>query len=592
MFILPHLKGLTAGNIGSAAFKNARLDLKFATNKSLIDSISGNNLVSFTRASSGTYVGSDGLIKTAVTNLLLRSEEFDNASWTKQSSVSVSANTTISPDGALTADTVTADQSLGIFQSVAATVSTTYTNSVYVKAGTATAMMLRDDTGAGRHIVFNPSTGVITATSGTLVSSGSQALNNGWYRYFMTYVADATTVRGIIRPNSAGSAQTFIAWGAQIEQASALGDYVPTVAAINSAPRFDHKPTTGESLGLLVEEARTNLLLQSNQFDTTWTNSNSSDTAAAGTAPDGTNTAWELKDTLDASPTAHTIQQSVSFTSGITYSLSLWMKAGTVAEGGIALPSAAFGAVLINRINLSTGAVISSSGSTTTVVTPFPAGWYRITLTATATATASGNVQIRPMNGGTTYTGTGNGTILIWAAQIEAGAFPTSYIPTTSATVTRAADVASITGANFSSFYNQTEGTVFAEANVLSSSYSTGVLWDLGAGGAFGSTEYIGWIGTGWQLGPNTAPINVASSVSATLPSKTAAAIKLNNSIISASGLLGALDTSCTVPTSASAFTIGKGGWSGASNHVNGTIKRLTYWPTRLANTVLQQITL
>jgi uncharacterized membrane protein len=126
---------------------------------------------------------------------------------------------------------------------------------------------------------------------------------------------------------------------------------------------------------------------------------------------------------------------------------------------------------------------------------------------------------------------------------------------------------------------------VFSEAN------STGILWDIGAGGAFGSTEYTEWIGTGWQLAPAAAPINVNSSVTATLPSRTATAIKLNNSIISASGLLGTVDTSCTVPASASVLNIGKGGWAGGASYANGTIKRLTYWPTRLGNTTLQQIT-
>ena len=290
---------------------------------------------------------------------------------------------------------------------------------------------------------------------------------------------------------------------------ASTGTYVGSDGVLQSAvtneARFDHNPTTGESLGLLVEEARTNLLLNSATLST----------------------------------------QSVTVAAAAN-TLSFY-GTGTVTLTGVSTAGPLVGTGANNRVSL--------------------------------TFTPTVGVLVLTVSGSVTN------------AQLEAGAFATSYIPTTTATATRAADVASITGTAFSSFYNQTEGTVFAEANVLSSSYSTGVLWDLGAGGAFGSTEYIGWIGTGWQLGPNTAPINVASSVSATLPSKIAAAIKLNNSIISAGGLLGALDTSCTVPASASALTIGKGGWSGAGNHVNGTIKRLTYWPVRLANPTLVSIT-
>ncbi|TFH07275.1 MAG: hypothetical protein E4H07_09315, partial [Nitrosomonadales bacterium] len=88
------------------------LDLRFADNKSLVDATTGAQLVTFTRASSGTYVDSQGVIRTAVTNLLLRSEEFDNASWAKIA-VTVLANQIQSPIGTLTADEIIEDSSTG-----------------------------------------------------------------------------------------------------------------------------------------------------------------------------------------------------------------------------------------------------------------------------------------------------------------------------------------------------------------------------------------------------------------------------------------------------------------------------------------------
>ena len=361
--------------------------------------------------------------------------------------------------------------------------------------------------------------------------------------------------------------------------------------ATTNEPRFDHNPTTGESLGLLVEEARTNQVLQSNQFDTTWTNSNTSETAAAGIAPDGTNTAWELKDTADAVSTAHSLVQAQSWTAGVTYTVSCWMKPGTLNEGAILFPGAAFTTAINCRFNLTTGALINASAGVTASSVAFPNGWFRIIATATATTTAAvGNLNIRMANGAISYIGTGTGTILIWGAQVEAGAFATSYIPTTSATVTRAADVASITGSNFSSFYNQTEGTVFADVNIPTG--AIGVVWDIGAGGIFGTTEFLNKnAATTIALAPNNAPINVSSTVNAGYVLKTASALKLNNSVLAANNTLGAVDTSCAVPDAPTTLTIGKGGWVVATNYSNGTIKRLTYWPTRLANTVLQQIT-
>jgi hypothetical protein len=364
--------------------------------------------------------------------------------------------------------------------------------------------------------------------------------------------------------------------------------------ATTNESRFDHNPTTRESLGLLVEESRTNLLLQSNEFNTTWTNSNSSETATAGIAPDGTNTAWELRDTSDASAAAHSLTQSVPFTSGNAYTFTVWMKAGTLNEGGIAIPSAAFGAVLINRINLSTGAVISTSVNSTTVVTPFGNGWYRIALTATATATASGSVQIRPMNGGTTYIGTGTGTVLIWGAQLEAASFPTSYIPTTTATVTRSADVASITGASFSSWYRQDEGTVFVRA----ATFSPGtVLTHAISGGTFNESIYANFSGGNSFRGANVLDAGVAQATSISTFTGLIASDGVNDALAfqadnfgeSLNGLATRTDNTGTIPTVDRLF-IGSN-WTGNGSFLNGTIKRLTYWPQRLSNSTLQEIT-
>ena len=83
-------------------FANSSLDLPFARTKTL------DPRITFTRASSGTYVGADGLIKSAVTNLVLRSEEFNNAAWTK-TSATVTANAATAPNGTLTADKLITD---------------------------------------------------------------------------------------------------------------------------------------------------------------------------------------------------------------------------------------------------------------------------------------------------------------------------------------------------------------------------------------------------------------------------------------------------------------------------------------------------
>jgi hypothetical protein len=202
------------------------------------------------------------------------------------------------------------------------------------------------------------------------------------------------------------------------------------------------------------------------------------------------------------------------------------------------------------------------------------------------------SMQLRIMNGGVAYIGTGTGTILIYGALLEAGAFPTAYIPTTTATVTRAADVASITGSNFSSFYNQAEGTVFADASSYmgSAAVSRGVV---SIDGAAGDVHRI-FRQSDLQPVVQTVVGNVAQSTfgfgatwSTAASRRISYAYVVNNFAASIDGGTAQTDVSGTLPTTS---TLNIGSISGGSQF-GGTIKRLTYWPTRLSNTTLQQIT-
>ena len=368
--------------------------------------------------------------------------------------------------------------------------------------------------------------------------------------------------------------------------------------ATTNEARFDHNPTTGESLGLLVEEQRTNLFLQSNQFDTTWANLNSSETAAASTGPDGTNTAWELRDTVDVSSTGHAIQQIIAFTSGTTYTVSVWAKAGTlptVNSLGIVFPSAAFGSTLISRFNLTAGTVASAAAGSTNTITAYPNGWYRCTMSLTATATSNANIGFRTgTNTATSYIGNGNGTIFLWGAQVEAGAFPTSYIPTTTATVTRSADVASISGSNFSSWYRQDEGTVYTAY----SKQATGV-----AGYAASLTETLSTSSANriqFSVNTNNVPsyaLVAAGTTQGTLAPGgtaptyiTAYGYKLDDLACSSSGSAVVTDSTASMPSGVAYLNIGANP-AGSAVFLNGTICRLTYWPQRLPNSTLQTIT-
>ena len=207
----------------------------------LRDSVSGQRLITFTRVSTGTYVGSDGLVKSAATNLLTWSE--DASQWLDPPNLTVATNQTTAPDGASTADRYleTSATSLHVqdgraFVFVAGTV---YTYSAYVKSinsrnyeiGFPGPVVFPD-----RFAKFNLSTGAVHSVDGAM-TAGIQALANGWYRCWAT----STCVSGagsrvsnfvndelFSRSYAGNTSNGIFIWGAQLEEGSFPTSYIPT----------------------------------------------------------------------------------------------------------------------------------------------------------------------------------------------------------------------------------------------------------------------------------------------------------------------------------------------------------------------------
>jgi hypothetical protein len=231
-------------------------------------------------------------------------------------------------------------------------------------------------------------------------------------------------------------------------------------AGVNE-PRFDHDPITGQSLGLLIEEQRTNLLTYSDDFNS-WTKFLASVSSNTATAPDGNTTADTIIQNAGSIQTA--VRQDVSgLADNTTYTFSIFLKAAGIQLNNITLQfynkaNTFHGSKILNCF---TGTLSGSDFVGTSSVVSYGNGWYRLIITNLGSGTGATTPNVRII---TTSIGNGTSGIYLWGAQLEQGAFPTSYIPTTSSTVTRSADTANI--ANISSFFNASEGTLFVDSEM------------------------------------------------------------------------------------------------------------------------------
>jgi hypothetical protein len=240
-------------------------------------------------------------------------------------------------------------------------------------------------------------------------------------------------------------------------------------AGVNEA-RFDHDPVTGESLGLLVEEARTNLYVFSENPESAFFQPELvSFSINSAIAPDGNLTADKIITPVGAA--GPSISQGINITSGATLTGSIFVRYADLDRLEIVLLSnnntTPYARATINPINGTiTTAVAAFNGGTnpSARVVSYGNGWYRFSVTVTYPAVTLAGMRVAASDSGGAL-GDGISGIYIWGAQLEQGSFPTSYIPTVASTRTRAADNASITGKNFSEWYRQDESTIYCEFN-------------------------------------------------------------------------------------------------------------------------------
>jgi len=351
----------------------------------------------------------------------------------------------------------------------------------------------------------------------------------------------------------------------------------------NNIPRIEYD-ADGNLLGLLIEESRTNLVVSSEDFTTGWSRSNilafgSGSTSNAIAAPDGTTTADLIVPTT-ASNNSHFVRTTAQPSVGV----------GTVATFSVFVKAAGYTSLSLRLVNtdapiinydLTAITASDSDGSITAVGN----GWYRCTIKGAST-TGAAWPWIYP-NQQATFAGDGTSGIYVWGAQVEAGSFPTSYIKTTGSTASRSADVASIDVDQFG--YNQNEGTFVSEFQAKASNGTIGNLMTVFAASDNTTSNRIRANSTqGLEVAVSgVAQATLSSSFTANFEHKYASAYKENDFAFSQDGGTASTDTSGTIP----AVTQLEIGRYLTGRDMTGHIKSIKYFPKRLSNAKLQELT-
>jgi hypothetical protein len=358
------------------------------------------------------------------------------------------------------------------------------------------------------------------------------------------------------------------------------------VAASPNLPRIDF---SSGSKAVLIEPAATNLASRSEEFDNaSWFKVGINTTGTppwvnVETAPNGTMTADKIIAT--AASGNHYINRAASTQTG-QHTFSVFAKAAEY--GFIRLQDINAGKYnvtfdLINGTATGTGASIENYGN----------GWYRCIVTYDGGGANVANGLMGIPTSGTTFSYTGDGTsgIFVWGAQLETGAVATSYIPTTTGTITRNADV--ITFANASEYIGQTEGTLYAEVDYKSIATTKSII-AINDGTADNRIQVRFASTTVFNLriviggASNDYNVTISPALSASGSFKVALAYKQNDYVLAVNGSLYASTASRNVPACTN-IILGNSGFT--SEFLNDRLRAAAIYPTRLSDAQLIDMT-
>jgi hypothetical protein len=356
-------------------------------------------------------------------------------------------------------------------------------------------------------------------------------------------------------------------------------------------PRFDYDPITLAPKGLLIEESRTNLTPVSSNFASiSWERSGTATVATDQVnSPDNTQNADLFR--CGATAASEVRRTGLSFAAG-AHTFSVFAK--KEASNFVVLQFFDVTTSSLQRVwfDLNAGTVgTSTSGGTnislsSTKIEPYANGFYRCVISVTLTLlTTTGRNGIFVSNANGLLNGNASSGIYLYGAQLEAGAKETSYIPTQTTAVTRNADVATMTGTNFSSWYDSTEGG--AVVQVLPSTISgTRPAVEFHDNTAIESITLRG-VAADPQLfvvdGGATQATLDAGTITANTLYKLGGAWKASSFVVAINGAAAVTQASGTFPTATQA-RLGSDG----TNYLNGHLQSLRFWPQRLTNAEVQ----